>query len=224
MLAENLKEKWMQKIRFKKKISSWGNFSPERLNEADRQFWLTAKKVDKALESRNYLLNFYLSFIFEAMNSILSLKAAEKGFKDCIELLRLCGDVYNGTKMAKNKNVYYKPAFHKFYPHIKEFTDKHLEYQNKDKNNKVSIFLWINGLFCKFTEYAMRYFFNKQKNNLSVCTEVDTIDECYENIVEITGEELMEKLNDAIKERFLKISLSDICLQSTINQYIDCLT
>lgn len=34
----------------------------------------------------------------------------------------------------------------------------------------------------------------------------------------------MEKLNDAIRERFMKVSLTDVYSQSTINQYIDCLT
>mgnify|MGYP007035337781 CR=1 FL=1 len=34
----------------------------------------------------------------------------------------------------------------------------------------------------------------------------------------------MNGLNEAIKERFVKVSLSSIYLQSTINQYIDCLT
>lgn len=34
----------------------------------------------------------------------------------------------------------------------------------------------------------------------------------------------MEKLNNAIKERFIKVSLLNIYFQSTINQYIDCLT
>ena len=34
----------------------------------------------------------------------------------------------------------------------------------------------------------------------------------------------MERLNNAIVERFIKVSLSDIYLQSTINNYIDYLT
>lgn len=42
-------------------------------------------------------------------------------------------------------------------------------------------------------------------------------------MVEITGKELMEKLNNSIRERFMKVSLLDIYLQSTINKYIDCL-
>lgn len=43
-------------------------------------------------------------------------------------------------------------------------------------------------------------------------------------MVEIIGEELMEKLNNAIREMFMKISLADIYLQFPINQYTDCLT
>lgn len=34
----------------------------------------------------------------------------------------------------------------------------------------------------------------------------------------------MNRLNEAIKERFVKASFSSIYLQATINQYIDCLT
>ena len=86
-----------------------------------------------------YLLSVYLLFIFRALNSTLTFEAAEGGFKDCTELLCLCGDVYNGIKIARNKNVYYKPEFHEFYPKLKEFIDKHPEYQNQSKSNKVSI-------------------------------------------------------------------------------------
>ncbi len=80
----------------------------------------------------------------------------------------------------------------------------------------------------------MNKFFYQVNKNLLVCSDlahsnsvysyIDIIDECYENMVEIIGEKLMEKLNHAIKERFIRVSLSDIYLQSTINQYIDCLT
>lgn len=208
---------------FKEENLFLGKFSLERLNEADRQFWIVAKEVDNILGDRKYLLNFYLSFIFEAMNSTIAFEAAEEGFKNCTELLCLCGDVYNGTKIARNKNIYYKPEFHEFYPHMKEFIDKRSEYQNDDKSNKASIFLWINGLFCKFTEYATNKFFHRAKQKLSACSNIKSLNECYQNMVEITGEDLMEKLNNAIKERFMNVSLSDIYLQSTINQYIDCL-
>ena len=43
-------------------------------------------------------------------------------------------------------------------------------------------------------------------------------------MLNIVGENLMERLNNAIVERFIKVSLSDIYLQSTINNYIDYLT
>jgi len=209
---------------FKEENLFLGAFSFERLNKVDRQFWLVAKEVDEVLGERKYLLNVYLSYILEAVNSTITFEAAEKGFKDCTELLCLCGDVYNGRKISRNKNVYYKPTFHEFYPHIKEFMDKHPEYQTEGKSNKVSIFLWINGLFCKFTEYAISKFLDRAKQKLVTCSDIKIIDECYQNMVEITGEELMERLNDAIKERFMMVPLSEMYLQSTINQYIDCLT
>lgn len=209
---------------FKEEKLFLGTFSFERLNESDRRFWKAAKEVDEALSDRKYLLNVYLAYILEAVNSTITFEATEKGFKDCTELLCLCGDVYNGTKIARNKNVYYKPAFHEFYSHIKEFIDKHPEYQAEDKSNKASIFLWINGLFCKFTEYSINKFLGSAKQKLVACSDIKIIDECYQNMVEITGRELMERLNDAIKERFMKLSLTDIYLQSNINQYIDCLT
>ena len=219
---------------FKGKNFFLGSFSIEHLNEIDRRFWLTAKEVDEALGNRRYLLNVYLWCIFETINSTLVYQVANDGFNDCVELLCLCGDVYKGTKIARNKNVYYKPQFHEFYPHLKEFIDNHPECSNQDKSDKASIFLCVNGLFCKFTEYIMNKFFYQVNKNLLVCSDlahsnsvysyIDIIDECYENMVEIIGEKLMEKLNHAIKERFIRVSLSDIYLQSTINQYIDCLT
>ena len=207
-----------------KENSFLGTFSLESLKEADQKFWMIAKEVDEALGDRKYLLNVYLSNILEVINSTQIYTAASEGFNDCIELLCLCGDVYNETKIARNKNVYYKPQFHEFYPHLKKFINEHPECQSEDKSNKLSIFLWINGLFCEFTEYAIKRFFNKANKNLLACVDTDIIDECYRNIVEITGQNLMEKLNNAIKERFIKVSLLNIYFQSTINQYIDCLT
>ena len=201
-----------------------GTFSLENLQEADIAFWTVSKEVDEALGEMKYLLSVYLLFIFRALNSTLTFEAAEGGFKDCTELLCLCGDVYNGIKIARNKNVYYKPEFHEFYPKLKEFIDKHPEYQNQSKSNKVSIFLWINGMFCKFTEYALSKFFDTSKHKLSAHFDIKSIEECYQNMVKITGEELMERLNDAIKKRFMRVPLSEIYFQSTVNQYIDCLT
>lgn len=209
---------------FKQKDRFCGTFSYERLKAADREFWLAAKEVDEALGERNFWLNVYLAFIMNAINSYPIYELAEEGFKGCTELLCLCLDVYNGKKIARNKNIYYEPRFHEFYPHLKEYADKHPECFDKSKSHKSSIFLWVNGLFCKFTDYGMKNFFHRTEKKISKCVEFDSIDECYQKIVEITGEEMMEHLNNAIVERFLKVSLSDIYLQSTINQYLDCLT
>lgn len=145
---------------FKEKTFFSGTFSLESLEEADREFWKTAKEVDNALNEKSYLLNIYLSGVMEAINSSQTCEAVEEAFNDCTEFLCLCGDVYNDTKIARNKSVYYKPAFHEFYPYLKEFMDKHSEHQNEDKSRKTSIFIWINDLFCKFTEYAMNKFFS----------------------------------------------------------------
>lgn len=167
---------------FKEKTAFLGTFSFENLKDADHQFWIIAKKVDEALGDRKYLLNVYISYVLEAINSTQVFRAANAGFNDCIELLCLCGDVYNDAKIARNKNVYYKPQFHEFYSRLKNFIDKHPEFQSEDKSNKVSIFLWINGLFCRFTEYAINRFFKEENKNFPPCADIDTINECYKNM------------------------------------------
>ncbi len=207
---------------FKGKDRICGTFSLERLKAADRTFWLVAKEVDNALGDMNHLLNNYLANIMHQINTYTVSEVAEQGLDDYTEFVCLCNDVANEKKMARNKNVYQSPKFHGFYPEVKHYRDKHPE--QCEKRNISSVLLWINGLFCKFTDYAMKYLFHKTNTQTSKNIDLESMDECYQQMANIVGENLMERLNNAIVERFIKVSLSDIYLQSTINNYIDYLT
>ncbi len=79
-------------------------------------------------------------------------------------------------------------------------------------------------LIPQFTDYAVNEYTKKIKQKVNSAVDTVALSQYYDLIADLAGEEEMETLNDAIKERFIMASAVNSFLQSITDECLYCLT
>lgn len=153
-----------------------------------------AKQIRLRLGKQGYLLEHYLSMIFEAIsNGNLSHECADEGFETGGGLQGLLFHVLDGTE-SQNP--------HPLYPRMKEIYEQYADkliFQESYTKLSILVFLLADEMMKSSTEKYVQ----EQKNDMAGVVDTIRIQEVYEKISHITGESMMEELNQRIKQRFL---------------------
>ena len=190
-----------------------GSASVDNLKRSFKEFLRQATEIRIRLGKQRYLLDKYLSYLFEATNGILAYEAAFEGFETESTLNSLCNEILRGD--AKNND-------HPFYEQVKAFIDAHpLKYQ--ESFTKESLYSLM--LSCNFLEPLCEQYHTNIAADIRASLDIIDLNNLYNRICEaLGGEKEMEHLNLLFCQRFLIAKAMDIFLQGMTNQLLYSLT
>jgi len=190
-----------------------GSASVESLKQSFRDFFKQATEMRKRLGKQGYLLDKYLSYLFEATNGILAYEAATEGFETESTLNSLCGEILKGETKSND---------HLFYEQVKAFIDAHpLKYQESFTN----LSLYDVMLSCSYLESIYDQYYTDLVADIRALLDIVDLNDLYNKICEaLGGEQEMEHLNLLFCQRFLIVKAMDIFLQGMTNQLLYSLT
>lgn len=190
-----------------------GSTSVEHLKLSFAEFIKQAAEIRTKLGKQGYLLDKYLSYLFETSNEILAYEAASEGFETVGFLDGLCADILSGD--SKNKD-------HPFYDEVKAYIEAYpLKFQ--ERTTKVSVYYSI--LSERFLERMCEEYYERIESNTHAVLDVCDFRNLYDRISEILGdEEAMKNLNLLFRQRFLIVTAMAAFLQGITNELLYSLT
>ncbi len=197
---------------FEKSSDIYGNYSSEKMQQMTKNFLDAVKSVRNKLGSRAYKLDQYLNMIFEAASCTDSFDAMSDGSSFFSELRVLCRGILNYE--SENKE-------HPFYQTARSFIENH-RFPYREKYTLLEIYCVL--LIPQFTDYAVNEYTEKIKRKVNSAVDTVALSQYYDLIADLVGEEEMETLNNAIRERFIMISAVNSFLQSITDECLYCLT
>jgi len=190
-----------------------GSASIDHLKRSFYEFLRQATEIRKMLGKQKYLLDKYLSYLFEATNGILAYEAASEGFETESTLSSLCSEILKGDVKSND---------HPFYEQVKKFIDAHpLRYQE----SFTRLSLYDVMLSCSYLESVYEQYYSDIVADISAFIDIVDLNSLYNKICEaLGGEKEMEHLNLLFCERFLIVKVMDIFLQGMTDQLLYSLT
>lgn len=190
-----------------------GSASVDNLKESIKEFFKQANEIRTRLGKQGYLLDKYLSYLFEATNGMLVYEAATEGFETESTLNSLCAEILKGDTKSKA---------HPFYQQVKTFIDAHpLKYQECFTQQS----LYSVMLLGSYLESVYEQYYADLLDDIRAFLDIVDLNNLYNKICEaLGGEKEMEHLNLLFCERFLIAKAMDIFLQGMTNQLLYSLT
>lgn len=184
----------------------------EAVAEATTEFFKLAKEIRSILGGQGYLLNNYLSMVFESANNKLAHDAANEGFEVFCDLFGICTAIQGEHCRDMTKHPFYETA--------KKYIENHpLEFQE----NSTVRDLYCVALSNDFINSAVKKFIENEKQELNSVFESIQLQEYYSKIAYLAGEEKIGRLAELLKNRFLIAKPVNIFLQAITNQFLYCL-
>jgi hypothetical protein len=190
-----------------------GSYSVDGLNRSFKEFLGQAVKIRMQLGSQSYLLDQYLSNLFEAASEVLAYEAATKGFEAVSTINSLCSEILRGD--AKNND-------HPLYEQVKSFIDAHpMRYQVHFTRLSLSSLM----LSCDLLKPLCKQYYMEIAANVNASVDTLELKSLYLKIYEsLDSEKEMELLNLLFSQRFLIAKAMDVFLQEMTNQLLYSLT
>ena len=172
-----------------------GSASVDNLKQSFKEFLQQATEIRTRLGKQRYLLDKYLSYLFEATNGILAYEAATEGFETETTLNSLCVEILKGDTKSDD---------HPFYEQAKAFIDAHpLKYQ--ESFTKLSLYDLM--LSCSYLESVYEQYYTDLVADIRAFLDIVDLNNLYNKICEaIGGEKEMEHLNLLFCQRFLIVN------------------
>lgn len=184
-----------------------GSASVDDLNRSFKEFLRQATEIRIRLGKQRYLLDKYLSYLFEATNVMLAYEAASEGFETESTLNSLCTEILRGNVKSND---------HPFYEQVKEFINAHpLRYQ--ESFTKLSLYDVM--LSCSYLESVYEQYYADLVADIRAFLDIVDLNSLYIKICEaLGGEKEMEHLNILFCQRFLIVKAMNIFIQGMTNQ------
>lgn len=164
-----------------------------------------AAEIRAKLGSQGYLVERYLSDMFEALSVTSSFQAAEAGYEESDKLRSLCFRAMESRSGSQGTDDKKELENHPFYPVVK----KHFEEYPDTLQLRFSV---ANRHFAmlsqEFVQFALTKFVKEEKDKIYRAVDYVAMNEFYAKIAAFVGEPLMERLNRMLKERLLAVPVS----------------
>ncbi|WP_343248485.1 hypothetical protein [Diplocloster hominis] len=174
-----------------------------------------AKQIRLRLGKQGYLLEHYLSMIFEGMSGgQLAFESADEGFRIGGDLQGLLFHVLDGTEPQHE---------HPLYPRMKELYEQYADkliFQEHYTNLCILLFFLADEAMVDSTGK----FIKEQVTNIGGSLDIIRVQEVYDQISHIAGESMLEELNQRIKQRFIIAPASALFAQGFTDELLYKLT
>lgn len=195
---------------FQHRDSFLGCLDRESSEDSFLSLFKLAKQIHQRLGKQSYLLDCYLSTIFEGLSSELTLDAVDEGTRTGVEFQNLLCHVLNGTEPLNP---------HPLYQRVREVYKNHagsLVFQEHYTN----LCLLMFSLADEIMNYATMKFVKQHKNSLSGVKDIVWLQELYDQISHLAGESMMEELNQRIKLLFLIVPMTSAFAQGFTDELL----
>lgn len=174
-----------------------------------------AKQIRLRLGKQGYLLDHYLSMIFEGMSgSQLAFESADEGFRIGGDLQGLLFHVLDGTE-PQHKH----PLYSRTKELYEQYADKLIFQERYTKLCILLLFLADEAM-----GNSTGKFVKEQVTNIGGSVDIIRVQEVYDQISHIAGESLLEELNQRIKQRFIIAPASVLFAQGFTDELLYKLT
>jgi ribosomal protein L31 len=181
-----------------------GSVSVDNLKRSFKEFLQQATEIRIKLGKQRYLLDNYLTYLFEATNGILAYEAASEGFETESTLNSLCAEILRGDSKSND---------HPFYEQVKAFIDAHpLKYQE----SFTRLSLYDIMLSCSYLESVYEQYYTDLVTDIRDFLDIVDLNNLYDKICEALG--------GLFCQRFLIVKAMDTFLQGMTNQLLYSLT
>lgn len=174
-----------------------------------------AKQIRLRLGKQGYLLDHYLSMIFEGMSGgQLAFESADEGFRTGGDLQGLLFHVLDGTEPQHK---------HPLYSRTKELYEQYVDkliFQERYTNLSILLFFLADEAMADSTGK----FLKEQKTSIGGSVDIIRVREVYDQISHIAGESMLEELNQRIKQRFIITPASAMFTQGFTDELLYKLT
>lgn len=174
-----------------------------------------AKQIRLRLGKQGYLLDHYLSMIFEGMSGgQLAFESADEGFRIGGDLQGLLFHVLDGTEPQHE---------HPLYSRTKELYEQYADkliFQEHYTNLCILLFFLADEAMLDSTGK----FIKEQVTNIGGSLDIIRVQEVYDQISHIAGESMLEELNQRIKQRFIIAPASALFAQGFTDELLYKLT
>jgi len=190
-----------------------GDASVKHLKNSFIEFIKQAAEIRTKLGKQGYLLDKYLSYLFETSNEILAYEAASEGFETGGILSGLFSEILSGD--PKNTD-------HPFYNEVKAYIEAH-PLISQERATKVSLYCSI--LIERCLGSMSEEYYERIESSAHDVLDVSDFRKLYDRIVEVLGdEESMKNLNLLFRQRFLIVTAMAAFLQGITNDLLYSLT
>jgi len=190
-----------------------GDASVKHLKLSFAEFIKQAAEIRTKLGKQGYLLDKYLSYLFETSNEILAYEAASEGFETGGILNGLCSGILSGD--SKNTD-------HPFYDEVEAYIEAH-PLKSQERATKVSVYCSV--LIERCLDSMCEKYYERIEASTHAVLDVCDFRNLYNRISEVLGgEEAMENLNLLFRQRFLIVTAMAAFLQGITNELLYSLT
>lgn len=181
--------------------------TPDSIVESEKEFFKIFGAIRGRLGGKQYLLDYYVRKTLEAINFTSAYENADAGFQEVGSLRRLCTDILDGGGDESD------PMF----LNVKEKIEKYRpQFQERETLRAIAITL----AFPEFLKLATEEFIAEESDELVSAIDNLKQQELFNTISVIVGEQEMERLNFAIKRRFLIVPAVNNYLQGLSDDYL----
>jgi hypothetical protein len=164
-----------------------------------------AADIRAKLGSQGYLVERYLSDIFQALAASSSFQSSEAGFEESCELRKLCSHAMNSRSGSQASNNKKEAEKHPFYPVVKKHFEEHPDVLQLPLAVLSRHYAMLSQ---EFLQFALSGFVEDQKDKICRAVDCVALNKLYTEIAAIVGESHMERLNRLLTEQFLTVPAS----------------
>jgi hypothetical protein len=181
--------------------------STANLYDSFKELLEQARSIRRCLGERAYLIDNYLSYMFEATGKLQEF--VSNGLDDSMELRGICRNIISQTGNYSS---------HPFYTHAKAYIESHphqfCEFSTKEA-------LYVIALTHDFLEYKVNLLIKKEEKALSEIIDIIEIKELFYRISGLLGNnDAMRRINKLFCQRFLVITPTASFIQGLTSDLI----
>jgi hypothetical protein len=199
---------------FEHRSSFFGSLTGEVTDDSLLSLFKMAKQIRQRMGKQGYLLDCYLSLLFEGVSNALAYDAADEGFQSGGKLQNLCFHVLDGTEPEKE---------HPLYGRAKEvFAEQKVLLPYQERYTRLCLLMF--PLADEMMAYATAMFLEDRENALNGVVDEIRLQELYKQISHLAGESMMEELNRRLRQRFLIATQVAVFAQGLTDDLLNGLT
>lgn len=164
-----------------------------------------AEEIRAKLGNQGYLVERYLSDMFEALSATSGYQASEAGYEESDKLRSLCFRALESRSGSQASNDKKELEQHPFYPVVKRHFE---EYPDSLRLRFSVVSRHFAMLSQEFLQFALTRFVKEEKDKIYRAVDHVALNEFYAEIAAIVGEPLMERLNRMLIEQLLAVPVS----------------